>query len=380
MSFKLKKRVIFITSKIPPEHSGAGKRIYNFFQYLKNNDYYNVNIITYTMKKHPGIISVKSVLNNRSYFRRLRIILQFVYSLVQIEILCRKKLFERDTVIWLTSASTLTFAAAIVFKFRKYKILTQNTLLHSDDPRFRYTNHILNLKYCLKKLQYKLSNNVTCNSPALYQVTKDHHANVSIIPNPIRDDFILEDVDLDEKRLNKNILSIGTLGYRKGTDIVLKAFQMISKIDSDFTLTLVGPNKRFNEIVRNENIQLTMKELNKIKLVNYDTEILKYYLKSSILFLPSRREGFASVFIEAMATQTPVIGKKIAGVTDYIFCNKNSYIFDTEEPKVYADAILSISKCKESYENEVVINKLNISKFKQNKVYNKYINLIETDA
>src|SRR5690625_7383361 len=119
-------------------------------------------------------------------------------------------------------------------------------------------------------MKYNISNNLTCNSPALYQITKYHHANVSIIPNPIRDDFILEDVDLDEKRLNKNILSIGTLGYRKKTDIVLKAFQMISKIDSDFTLTLVGPNKRFNEIVRNENIQLTMKELNKIKHIKYN--------------------------------------------------------------------------------------------------------------
>ena len=89
--------------------------------------------------------------------------------------------------VWLTSTGSITFSSALFFKILRYKIITQNTLVGSDDPQHKYKNDFFGFKYLLKMYQYRLSDAVTSISPRLYEISKMHHHNCSMIPNPVSD-------------------------------------------------------------------------------------------------------------------------------------------------------------------------------------------------
>jgi len=75
--------VIFVSSIIPPEHSGAGRRIYNFYRYLRDRGV-GVSIITETKspEKDNSLTSVNKItLGGKA--RKFTILLNFFCFLFQ---------------------------------------------------------------------------------------------------------------------------------------------------------------------------------------------------------------------------------------------------------------------------------------------------------
>lgn len=164
----------------------------------------------------------------------------------------------------------------------------------------------------------------------------------------------------------KNIVSFaGKFTKEKGIDTLLKALKLY---ENDDTITiLAGDGELFNEMIELKN-KLGINNVVFIK--NQPHNILRQlYNVANISIVPSRKEAFGLVVIEALACKTPVIGTNTGGikeiinervgrlieVDDYIKLAENvKYLLDNE-PFDY-DYIASYAKDK--YAQDQFTNKL----------------------
>ncbi len=106
------------------------------------------------------------------------------------------------------------------------------------------------------------------------------------------------------------LLFVGRLAREKGVADLLAAFEQLGQRHPDLHLLLVGPDEDgHDEVVRNAP---------RIHRVGY-TEVVEEYMAAADVFcLPSHREGFGLVLIEAGAMGLPVVASRIYGVTDAV--------------------------------------------------------------
>lgn len=367
--------VIFVSSILPPEHSGASKRIFEFYQFLKN-EHSKVSIISHIrINNDPNIKYIKQIQNSYK-LRKISYVITFFISSIKLLMDYSFSKQSKSCVVWLVSTTPLTFAASIIFSMLGTKIITQNTLIGSDDPSSRYPGDILSIKYALKRLQYKLSDVITTISPALYKISQNYHDHCVLIPNPVDIYKFQNNSNILERRLKKKVLIVGRLGFRKGTDIVLKTIIEIHKIKPDVEFYFIGPNENLSKLCSQIDIELSDLNNYNINLLGYLEEPSKYFKDSSLLFLPSRREGFGSVFIEALASGLPVVAKRIDGIAEFIFGKDYNYILDSEDHHLYARTILELLNNHSAYSGAIETGLKRVEKFRQEKIYLDYINII----
>jgi glycosyltransferase involved in cell wall biosynthesis len=366
--------IVIVSKFAPPDHSGAGKRMYSFFQYLKTEGY-EVRFVTNTKKNEDALLTIKIHPVEKYGGGSLSSALTFAYTYFQLVyryLVGNFKSTDGIRTVWLVSSSPLAAAAAVFFNLLGYKIVTQNVLMHSDDPA-RRPSGLLNLTHKMRLMQYYLSDRVTSNSPGLYELSKAHHPNCVMIPNPVE---IPEINDAEDKRLRRNILIVGRLSYRKGADIVFKTIDIIHRTRSDIKFTFVGPYEDMDSELRW--VYNSCENINRdnVHFAGYQQDPRPWFTDSDLFFLPSRKEGFPSVYIEAMAHGLPAVVKKLEGVTDYIFQNGYPAVIDSEDPVEYATEITRLIDDDHYYHSLVKDLRSNVTRFERQMIYNQYMKLI----
>lgn len=105
-------------------------------------------------------------------------------------------------------------------------------------------------------------------------------------------------------------LFVGRIKKEKGIMELLEAFSIIKQKYSQIELWIVGPDE--------DNLLRTINDSTKIRLFPLTNNPERYMIGSDILCLPSYREGFGNVVIEAGACGIPSIGSNIYGLNDAI--------------------------------------------------------------
>ena len=120
------------------------------------------------------------------------------------------------------------------------------------------------------------------------------------------------------------ILYLGRLTMDKGLLVLADAFSIVAAIHENVHLLVVGPDE--------EGMQDKMKirctnGFLRLHFADYTAKPEHYMASSDILCLPSYREGFGLVLIEAAATGLATIGSRIYGITDAIVENETGLLF-----------------------------------------------------
>ena len=109
----------------------------------------------------------------------------------------------------------------------------------------------------------------------------------------------------------KILLYLGRINKDKGIDELVRAFTSLNKKRTEpIYLFLVGP-------VEDKSIQL-IENTENMKMLGATLNPEKFYSIADIFCLPSYREGFGSVILEASAYGIPSIGTRIPGLIDSI--------------------------------------------------------------
>lgn len=111
------------------------------------------------------------------------------------------------------------------------------------------------------------------------------------------------------------ILFLGRLNRDKGIFDLASAFALLAAHRPDVVLVLVGaeedaPFERVREICR--------ASVDQLRKVDFTHEPESYMAMADIFCLPSYREGFGQVIIEAAAAGIPTVASRIYGITDAV--------------------------------------------------------------
>jgi glycosyltransferase involved in cell wall biosynthesis len=140
-----------------------------------------------------------------------------------------------------------------------------------------------------------------------------------------------------KKYRNKNIIFVGKEWERKGGPLLIEAFKKVLDKIPDATLTILGC--RPDVSVPNCTI------LGEVSL----EEVAKHYEKASVFCLPTVREPFGIVFIEAMFNRLPIVTNNM-GAAPYLVTPKNGYIIENNADD-YCTALVSLlndpARCEE---------------------------------
>ena len=165
---------------------------------------------------------------------------------------------------------------------------------------------------------------------------------------------------------------LGRLTFDKGLVELVKAFVLIASRQTDLWLLLAGPDEEKMRIRLRDYVP---EEMNQRMLFSEFTQNPEQILAASdFLCLPSHREGFGMVIIEAAALGVPAIGTRIHGVTDAIEDGQTGLLVPLGDVEALAKAItLWCENPQELALYSKAARERVISKFEQQKIVANYV-------
>lgn len=255
-----------------------------------------------------------------------------------------------------------SFLPLILSRLLKKKTVIKMTLVgSSDDPAAWPTSRVGHLM----RLSFKLADRVVSISTPLSENYRRSGLDVAKLRQ------LPQGVDIDrfhpvaqpEKMAIRERLGlrpdavylcfVGSLKQRKGADIIVDAFTALAKDRPDLHLLIVGPDA-FDDAVRAKLPYAAFANMLKERLAQAGVaervvftgrvDPVELYLQASDIFVfPSRREGFPSAVIEAMAVGLPCVLASLGGVAAEICGDQEAaLIVDGDSPEEYARQISAL--------------------------------------
>ena len=172
--------------------------------------------------------------------------------------------------------------------------------------------------------------------------------------------FYIEDTDVDtlmsdhgvekeDYEGRKIVTFAGKLTNFKGVDVLLDAIKLYEDKKPE-TVTLIVGNGEEWDALHKQAEDLDLKSVHFFGNVP-QSELRKVYNVSDVNLVPSRREPFGLVAIEAMACGAPVIATDQGGLPDFVNEEVGGLV-PVEDGKALADKILEVLTRKEGKERE----------------------------
>jgi glycosyltransferase involved in cell wall biosynthesis len=114
------------------------------------------------------------------------------------------------------------------------------------------------------------------------------------------------------------LLYVGRLKRDKGVLDLLEAFKRLQPRFPGLHLLLVGPDE--------EGFEPLFQGIPNVHRVGYSSSVENYMAAADIFCLPSYREGFGLVLVEAGAAGLPVVASRIYGITDAVIDEENGLL------------------------------------------------------
>lgn len=142
---------------------------------------------------------------------------------------------------------------------------------------------------------------------------------------------------------------VGRLVGDKGVNELVEAFDKLSKEYTDIKLYLVGGKEEQLDPLKPDTLEIIEKNAS-ILAVGKQSDVRPYLAASDIFVLPSYREGFPNVVLEASAMGLPCIVSDVNGATDAIQEGINGLIIPKRDSEALYNAMRKIIKDKNQRE------------------------------
>ncbi|WNZ29234.1 MAG: glycosyltransferase family 4 protein [Candidatus Bathyarchaeota archaeon] len=196
---------------------------------------------------------------------------------------------------------------------------------------------------------------------------------INVLPNAI-DTKIFQS---GGKKNENTLLYVGRIVPEKGLHVLLRSLKYVNH---SVTLTIIGPSGWDLNYCQNIFRLIEIENQRGKHVIQYiggfapnHPELIAQYQQASIFILPSFREAFGVVLLEAMACETPVIATQTGGVPEIVRNGENGilvsvnnyielaraidYLLDNEDIRLKLGK-QACAMVKESYSIDVVANRL----------------------
>lgn len=158
--------------------------------------------------------------------------------------------------------------------------------------------------------------------------------------------FNLEPLPVDISKTLGSLVQVGNLIEQKRTDITIRALADIYQRYPATTLTIIGQGQersKLEMLCQKLGVADTVHFLGQIP--NY--KVLQEMAKSQFFVMPSVREGFGIVYLEAMAAGCITIGTEGEGIADLIVNGQNGFLVPPDDVESIVEVI---TRCLEEQE------------------------------
>jgi glycosyltransferase involved in cell wall biosynthesis len=131
----------------------------------------------------------------------------------------------------------------------------------------------------------------------------------------------------DARYASRRILFVGIDWERKGGPLLVKAFRQVLGLMPDARLTIVGCNPTIDA----PNCEV----LGRLPL----EEVSAHYRRAAVFCMPTQKEPFGMVFLEAFAHRLPVVATNIGAVPDVVEDGVSGYMVETGNVDALADRL-----------------------------------------
>lgn len=218
------------------------------------------------------------------------------------------------------------------------------------------------LKTIIKKWSLKLTSATVAvsdnNAKVINNLYPEFKAKVKVIKNGIDKVWwqsqLLRFTELDRRSIKENlfqakedtliIISIAELHERKGLKYLVEAMKEVATQFPNVKLVIVGEGNERPHL--EEQIKDLYLEEN-IILVGRQKEIPQLLSSSDIFALPSQREAFGFVNLEAMITTLPIVATKVGGIPEVIEDNNTGILVEPSDSEALAKALIKLIKSPE---------------------------------
>lgn len=143
--------------------------------------------------------------------------------------------------------------------------------------------------------------------------------------------------------------SVGSLIKRKRFNDLIKAVSLLRIQDTRYKIQdtdkikciIIGEGQERESLQR----EISKNKLNdRIMLTGFKSDAISYINAMDIFVLPSEREGFPRVILEAMLMEKPVIASDIAGPSEIVVNGETGFLVLAGHSQMLAEAILRLLK------------------------------------
>jgi glycosyltransferase involved in cell wall biosynthesis len=155
----------------------------------------------------------------------------------------------------------------------------------------------------------------------------------------------LKHITQKAQRNNKQFtfICVARLVYEKGIVNLLEAARICSNRGHTFKYLLVGPLEEHSKYL-NKDILKAYEDIVDILGIRHD--VFDLLLASDAFVLPTFREGFARVLMEAASVGLPIVSTNVPGVREFARHNIEALIVESKDSKALADAMIMLATNK----------------------------------
>jgi glycosyltransferase involved in cell wall biosynthesis len=134
------------------------------------------------------------------------------------------------------------------------------------------------------------------------------------------------------------LLTNGTIGSRKGTDLFLRALADLPA-DIPFEAVVIGPpNPEFIEPIK-ASLPSSVWERITFKSNLVPAQVADELAQATLFVLPTRADTSPNAVKEAVVAGTPVVASAVGGVPDYVAAGQNGILFDADDQAACSAAL-----------------------------------------
>ncbi|MBD3156893.1 glycosyltransferase [Candidatus Peregrinibacteria bacterium] len=135
------------------------------------------------------------------------------------------------------------------------------------------------------------------------------------------------------------ILSVAELHERKGLQYLIKALPEVIEEHPRTILAIAGSGP-----LRNDLEKMAMREgvMDHVRFLGFQKDIPHIMAASDLFVLPSKKEAFGLVLLEAGIARVPVVASNVGGIPEIIDHEKTGLLIPPENPRKLAESILTI--------------------------------------
>lgn len=359
-----KKRVLIFSTAYLPFIGGAEVAVREITKRIKDVEF--VMVTARMNKKVPAFEKMGNVdvyrIGKGDLWDKFRLVLQGAGF--------AKKLGQFD-VVWSIMASYAGFAAS-AYK-RKHKNVKFVLTLQEGDTKSHIYKHVWFIWPLFKKI-FTRADKIQVISQYLADWAQEMGAKcpIEVVPNGVDLNIFLRNVDRNVEDIfanekNKTVITASRLVEKNGVADLISAMEFLPQ---NVRLLILGGGELegyLKKLTKEKKLENRVNFLGEVDSVG----VASYFKESDVFCRPSLSEGLGNAFLEAMASNVPVVATKVGGIPDFLIDGETGWFCEVKNPQSIADKIKYI--LDEKNQNEIKRVKNNALKMVEEKYSWDYV-------